>query len=512
MRWIALMLLLAAPAQAETRRFGLFVGSNGAPPGREALRHAEADALRLRRVFVDVGQMAESDTQVLQSPTGAQIIAGLRDLARRAATDPEALVVFYYSGHADERALLLGGGQLRLDELRAELDAVPGGLALHIIDACRSGTLARSKGASRGRRIAVAVQPQAKGRAVITSSAAFEDSQESDRLGGSFFTLHLASGLRGAADADGDHRVTLAEAYAYVYARTVQSTRATVAGPQHPTYRYDLQGRGETVLAWTRPDAGAAWLKLNSGGDYLVIDAETGQVVAEVVPTGRDQVLAMRPATYRINRRDDDALFEGRVTLAPGETVAADDQLQRRIEYARLVRKGGRSVATTLWLEGGARGPLDAGIQAAPLARVAVSIHLPWFTLRPRIGFARNLADDAQQTPRLTLDLRELSAGVELRRAVDLSGVTLSGGLVGEGLWLTQTERAGRDVQRTSGAMSVGLVAGLETAPFGPVSMMLTGELGVVGYRAATDDRGPTGDELRTVATWRTTLGVGHAF
>ncbi|MGK0362655.1 MAG: hypothetical protein ACI9U2_004976, partial [Bradymonadia bacterium] len=175
MSWLALGVLLAAPAVAETRRFGLFVGSNGAPAGRESLRHAEADALRLRRVFVDVGQMAESDTQVLQSPTGAQIVAGLQDLARRAAAHPDAVVVFYYSGHADERALLLGSGQLRLEQLRAELDAVPGGLALHIIDACRSGTLARSKGARRGRRIAVAVEPQAKGRAVITSSTAFED-------------------------------------------------------------------------------------------------------------------------------------------------------------------------------------------------------------------------------------------------------------------------------------------------------------------------------------------------
>lgn len=512
MSWLALVLLLAAPAVAETRRFGLFVGSNGAPAGRESLRHAEADALRLRRVFVDVGQMAESDTQVLQSPTGAQIVAGLQDLARRAAAHPDAVVVFYYSGHADERALLLGSGQLRLEQLRAELDAVPGGLALHIIDACRSGTLARSKGARRGRRIAVAVEPQAKGRAVITSSTAFEDSQESDRLGGSFFTLHLASGLRGAADRNGDHRVTLAEAYDYVYARTVQSTRATVAGPQHPTYRYDLHGRGETVLAWTRPDTGTAWLRLQKGGDYLVIDAETGQVVAEVVPTGRDQVLAMRPATYRINRRDDDALFEGRVTLAPRETLVADDHLQRRIEYARLVRKGGRSVATTLWFEGGVRGPLDNGIQAAPLLRIAVSVHLPWFTLRPRVGFARNRQGNAQQTPRLTLDLQEVSAGVEIRRAVDLRVVTLSGGLVGEGLWLEQTERDDRDADRTSAAWAVGLVAGLETVPLGPISLMLTGELGVVGYRAATDDRGPTGAELRTVTTWRTTLGVGHAF
>ncbi|MGK0361680.1 MAG: hypothetical protein ACI9U2_003998, partial [Bradymonadia bacterium] len=95
---------------------------------------------------------------------------------------------------------------------------------------------------------------------------------------------------------------------------------------------------------------------------------------------------------------------------------------------------------------------------------------------------------------------------------VDLRVVTLSGGLVGEGLWFEQTERDDRDADRASAAWAVGLVAGLETVPLGPISLMLTGELGVVGYRAATDDRGPTGAELRTVTTWRTTLGVGHAF
>ena len=42
--------------------------------------------------------------------------------------------------------------------------------------------------------------------------------------------------------------MTLAEAYAYAYARTVGETAETRAGAQHPVYLYDLGGAGDVVL------------------------------------------------------------------------------------------------------------------------------------------------------------------------------------------------------------------------------------------------------------------------
>ena len=54
--------------------------------------------------------------------------------------------------------------------------------------------------------------PFEQGLALLTSSAANEDAQESDALKGSFFTHHFVSALLGAADADGDGKVTLEEA------------------------------------------------------------------------------------------------------------------------------------------------------------------------------------------------------------------------------------------------------------------------------------------------------------
>jgi uncharacterized caspase-like protein len=48
-----------------------------------------------------------------------------------------------------------------------------------------------------------------------------EAAQESDELRGALFTHYWVSGLRGAADANGDGRVTLAESYDFAYSQTL---------------------------------------------------------------------------------------------------------------------------------------------------------------------------------------------------------------------------------------------------------------------------------------------------
>ena len=45
--------------------------------------------------------------------------------------------------------------------------------------------------------------------------------------------------------------MTLTEAYAYTYEQTLRSTGRTL-DVQHPTYAYDVKGRGEVVLSEPR--------------------------------------------------------------------------------------------------------------------------------------------------------------------------------------------------------------------------------------------------------------------
>ncbi len=92
-----------------------------------------------------------------------------------------------------------------------------------------------------------------RGLALLTSSGADEFAQERAALTGSVFTLHLVSGLRGAADFDTDGTVTLSEVYRYARQHTEVDTSST-AKPHSPAFLYDLAGQGEPILTYPGED------------------------------------------------------------------------------------------------------------------------------------------------------------------------------------------------------------------------------------------------------------------
>ena len=76
-------------------------------------------------------------------------------------------------------------------------------MRLLVVDACRSGAVTRVKGVEPAEEFEIRFEAAAgtEGMAIITSSAAGESSQESDRLRASFFTHHLINALRGWREA-----------------------------------------------------------------------------------------------------------------------------------------------------------------------------------------------------------------------------------------------------------------------------------------------------------------------
>mgnify|MGYP001563401991 CR=1 FL=1 len=104
---VSLWLLSAAP---EPPRRAVLVGSNAAIEGRSPLRFAHRDARSLAEVLTSSGGFADQDVVVLLDATPAQVLGAL-DQARTAlaAQRQEGLLVFYYSGHADQRALFPAG-------------------------------------------------------------------------------------------------------------------------------------------------------------------------------------------------------------------------------------------------------------------------------------------------------------------------------------------------------------------------------------------------------------------
>jgi len=297
----------AAPREADPAAFALVVGSNAGGEGQTELRFAESDARRMADVLRDLGGYGREHVQLVLHPTRAALFAALDLLTARAVSEAGAgrppRIFFYYSGHARSSALNLGREELPLAELRQRLVGISGGLTVVVLDACQSGAFSRVKGAEPTADFSYnsLARLSATGVAVMASSSASELSQESDRLGASYFTHHLLVGLRGAGDSSGDGEVSLDEAYRYAYHRTLVATSATAVGAQHVSLEVDLKGRGEVAI--TYPAAADAQLELGARleGEVLVERISARAVVAELHKVrGAPVRLALPAGGYRV--------------------------------------------------------------------------------------------------------------------------------------------------------------------------------------------------------------------
>jgi hypothetical protein len=156
------------------------------------------------------------------------------------------------------------------------------------------------------------------GHAFLTSSSEDEASQESDSLGSSFFTHYLVSGLRGAADSGQDGRVTLDEVYLYAREETLARTINTFAGPQNPSFDFQLTGTGSLVLTnLTVVDAAVVFDESVDGRLYVA--RSSGGLVAEVLKTeGEPLTIALPADSYVITLQGENRNYTHEVTLPSG--------------------------------------------------------------------------------------------------------------------------------------------------------------------------------------------------
>ena len=189
----------------------------------------------LGKALTDLGGLDKADRVVLDDPDVSALERGFSTVAakiRQARQSGERVqFVFYYSGHSDETGLLLGGVHVDYKRLRALIDQVPADVRIAILDSCSSGAFTRFKGGKKREPFLVGAAAEVEGHAYLTSSSADEAAQESDRIGGSFFTHFLVTGLRGAADSDGDRRVTSTRPTASPSTRPSRGPRRPPAGP-----------------------------------------------------------------------------------------------------------------------------------------------------------------------------------------------------------------------------------------------------------------------------------------
>ena len=468
--------LAALPAHAAAR-FAVIAGNNRGATGRAQLWYAERDAERFARALHELGDFADDHVTVLRGATVSELRAALAkteaQMAKAHASGERALFVVYFSGHAGSAGLELADEHISYDEIRADLAHSSADTKVAIVDACEAGELTQVKGARPSVAVdfALPADELVQGTALIASTAVGESAQESAAIGGSFFTHHLEVALRGAGDADGDGRVTLAEAFRYTAARTLAGTASTQAGPQHPTYDFKMSGRGDIVLADLRRAHSSLKLPRDEGASYVIRGPR--ELLAEVPGSATGTTLALPAGFYTVERRGADALASTTIHLDEGQTLLLPKLRPTTYELARA--KGG--ARPTLFFAGGgvATHPLP-GVGLTPLFRVGGRQELGSLGLRVRLDYARRNANDLG----LHYAFSFLGAGAALLAPFSLGPVLLEvGPEAGLGLVLQQVDGGKSYTAPDLGASLVSMAS----FRAGPVRLGLDLSAGVHAFR-----------------------------
>lgn len=262
-----------APMAAHADSFALIVSNNRSLDlGRPDLRYADDDGVKYYELFASLASeehvvlLTEPDadtrrlfpdaTAAAARPTRDNVLAAATRLAaeiratREAGRDAEFYFVF--AGHGDvdrgQGFLELADGPFRASDVEALLAQIPYDRAHIILDSCNSFFVINPRKPG-GRRFATPRDAAASAAkrlpnvGVFLSTSAEAEAFEWSALQSGIFSHAVRSGLSGAADANGDGRITYREleAFVHVAAQTVRN----------PLYRPKVYARGPDGAAQT---------------------------------------------------------------------------------------------------------------------------------------------------------------------------------------------------------------------------------------------------------------------
>lgn len=257
-------------AQTFPHGYALLVGVGTAVYSPWSLPVTVKDVQAVRKVLTDAvlcGYADDNDHVRLlhdQAATRAAILDGLTWLKGRAAADPDATAVVYYSGHGwidksggryyliphDSKPHDIDGSALPADDFTAALREIKARRLLVVIDSCHAQGMATSKEAAEppdlpaGLAQAAATESkglmealkQGEGRAVLTSSRGSQKSWERSDGTLSIFTHHLLEALQGAGNRPGDTEVRLSNLMAHLSKEVPASARQMHSAEQVPFF------------------------------------------------------------------------------------------------------------------------------------------------------------------------------------------------------------------------------------------------------------------------------------
>ena len=434
---LALALALAHPTAArasDASRYALLIASHAGLQGEAELEHAGRDAKKMAEVLTELGGFIPDNVVTLIDVDATRARDALARMNARLRGEREpgraTTLLVYYSGHADDRSLHLGTTVLPWDEIRNAVEGSSADLRVLIVDACRSGQATRVKGLRPDVPFVLPVPNEQlpEGFVILTSAAQGEDAQESDAISGSFFTHHLVSALRGAADGNDDQLVSLDEAYRYARDQTIAATSTTTIGVQHPTFRYSLKGRGNVILTRLAPTRSQGRVALPGVGHFIFhVGRREGPIAAEVSSPSAGTRLSLGAGRYFVRWRERDRFREGDLTLQAGRDTALTASSMQIFEYGRFVRKGGgEGLSTSLAVFWSLSPAATDGYLPALGGGLGLSFELQDLTIDTTLAYSYA---DVGGLGATSAPLHELSLVAGVRKAFDLRLLSLSFGL-----------------------------------------------------------------------------------
>lgn len=490
----------AGIALAEPVRILVSAGSKLGLSAERPLKFASTDASRVRDVVVSLGGVRPEHAFVLAEPSRAQLFAAVDKARAEAQKHPasEVTLLFYFSGHGDRDAIHLGDDRVLLSDLSSKLGEVPAGLRIAVTDACRA---TRDKGFTVDEPFAITATnvPQATGQVWLHASSDGEAAQESDELQGAIFTHAWINGLRGAADANGDARVTLDESFAFAHSQTMIRSAKSSGVLQKPEAVVSLREASPVVI--TQTAARMATLSLPQGRDahFLVYSSGAKSVLSELWSSpDRRTALRIPPGRYVVQRRIGSMGGMATIAIGEGEERKLDDREFTATSLEVLARKGeGEPVEADRPADAPpverTHHELTAGYDMGTNARTSF-VHGPqasWAYAWPRV--ALTVGGGAEFTGRSLAEKEERLVGgygrARLEYRLPLGNLTLRAGGGGRAGLISQT------LEPTSSAVAGSSTETKSTLTFGP-EIFLAARLALDPRRTFFLDLGATANVL----------------
>ena len=309
-------------------RYAIYIGSNKGGKNREQLLYAGSDAMNFQKTMSEIGGVSEGNSFILIDPNKEKIDETLSQISKKINSGEShakrSEFIFYYSGHSDENALLLGDVPYDYSSLKTAITEVPSDIHVVILDSCYSGNFIRTKGGQKRKPFLMDDSSVVTGHAYLSSSSTNEYSQESDEIEASYFTNAMITGLRGAADTSGDNKVTLNELYSYAFNDTLSKTESSKAGPQHPNFNITLVGSGDLVLSDISNAEAMLSLSKEAKGKFIIRNAE-GKLISEINKVSGQPIFMALPADqYSAIIIDDYSTKQGYFILEKDQVYVLD--------------------------------------------------------------------------------------------------------------------------------------------------------------------------------------------